>query len=159
MSNRSFANSLPAFPPTVAPTKLPSERPISSALLRLSTPNVPNRLAIALAAVFVLSGTTQSMAEIICKPALTIKETRFSEARNQQRIWTAALAVDASRCATRSGPFEIKFIRLKETGPDLLFSESFMWRPGQVEVSVDFWWDESVHHYWIGEVVPCGCAD
>ena len=117
----------------------------------------PSRVFVALTAIFALSGTTPIMAQT-CKPALAIKETRFSEARNQQRIWTGILAVDASRCATTSGPFEIKFVRLMENGPDLLFTEKFTWRPGDVEVSLDFWWGESVQDYWIGDVAPCGCA-
>jgi len=74
----------------------------------------------ALAATFVLCVPTQTVAHPACKPLLTFKEVRFSEAQNQQRKWTAILAVDASRCSASSGPFEIKFVRLKEVGPDLL---------------------------------------
>ena len=109
------------------------------------------------AALFVLGGPTPLMAQA-CKPALAIKETRFSEPRNLQRTWTAVLSVDASRCAMNSGPFEIKFIRAKESAPDLLFAGKFIWSRDRVEVSVDFWWDEAVLDQWIGDVAPCGCA-
>ena len=117
-----------------------------------------SRLTAALAAISVLCGATQTMAQT-CKPALAIKETRFSEVRDQQRIWTGVMAVDASRCTTTSGPFEIRFIRLMENGPDLPFTERFTWRPGRNEVSLDFWWNESVQDFWIANVAPCGCAD
>ena len=55
-----------------------------------------------------------------------------------RRIWTARIAVDASQCATPSGRFFIRFVRLKEIGPDLPFAEAFTWRPGGIEVSTEF---------------------
>ncbi len=113
----------------------------------------------ALAATLVLGVPARTVADLACKPVLTFKEVRFSAAQNQQRKWTGILNVDASRCAATSGPFEIKFVRLKEVGPDLLFTEKFKWVPGLVEVSLDFWWDESVGDYWIGDVLPCRCAN
>jgi hypothetical protein len=61
--------------------------------------------------------------------------------------------------AVRQTQFEIKFVRLKEMGPDLLFTERFTWRPGLVEVALDLWWDEAVQDYWIGDVRACRCAD
>jgi hypothetical protein len=67
-----------------------------------------------------------------------------TRAQNQQRKWTATLTVDASRCATTIGQFEIRFVRLKEFGPDLGFTEKFRWIPGSVEASLNFWWDEAV---------------
>jgi hypothetical protein len=39
------------------------------------------------------------------------------------------VAVDASRCVATSGAFEIKFVRIKEMGSDLLFSERFKSSP------------------------------
>jgi hypothetical protein len=111
-----------------------------------------------MAGIVLLSGTTQILGQTLCKPALTFKEVRFSEMRAQQRTWTALLAVDASRCATTSGRFDINFTRLKETAPDLPFSESFAWRPGRTEVSIEFWWDEAVLEYSIGAIAPCACA-
>ncbi len=117
------------------------------------------RVLAALAATFVLYAPTQTRAEIACTPVLTFKEVRFSEPQNQLRKWTGVLNVDATRCAADSGLFEIKFVRLKEMGPDLLFTERFTWRPGLVEVALDLWWDEAVQDYWIGDVRACRCAD
>jgi hypothetical protein len=115
-------------------------------------------VCVALASSLVLSGVTPTMAHVACRPTLTFKEVRFSKAQNQLRTWTGLLSVDATRCATTSGPFEITFVRLKEIGPDLLFTERFTWRSGLIQVSLDFWWDESVGDFWIGDVPPCGCA-
>jgi hypothetical protein len=119
----------------------------------------PSRLFAALAATFLLYAPTQTIAQIACKPVLAFKEVRFSEPRNHLRKWTGVLNVDATRCAATSGLFEIKFVRLKEMGPDLLFTERFTWRPGLVEVALDLWWDEAVQDYWIGDVRACRCAD
>jgi hypothetical protein len=111
-----------------------------------------------LACAFMLCLPSQSTADLACKPILTFKEANFSSAQEQRRKWTALPHVDASRCATTSGYFEIKFVRLKEVGPDLLFTEGFTWTPGLFAVSLDFWWDEAVQDFWIGNVRPCPCA-
>ena len=76
-----------------------------------------------------------------------------------ERKWTAVLTVDASRCATTSGRFEIVFSRRKETGLEFEFQEQFTWKPALVEVSIDFWADEAVAGYWLHNVVPCPCRD
>jgi hypothetical protein len=112
-----------------------------------------------LAAALVLCVPAQAMAGMACKPVLTFKEVRFSEAQNQLRKWTGVLAVDASRCVASSGTFEIKFVRTKEVGLDLLFGERFQWSPGLTQVSLDFWWDEAVLDYWIADVPSCGCPE
>jgi len=112
-----------------------------------------------LAGVVVLLGATQTRGETLCKPALTFKNVHFSEMRSQQRLWTAALAVDASDCATTSGRFYINFVRIKEMAPDVLFADEFTWRPGQIEVSVDFWADEAVLDHWIGYIGACTCRN
>jgi hypothetical protein len=90
------------------------------------------------ATVFVLGVAAPTMADLACKPVLKFSDVRFSAAQNQQRKWRATIAVDASRCGQNSGLFEIKFVRLKEFGPDLLFTERFSWRPVAVEASLDF---------------------
>jgi hypothetical protein len=118
-----------------------------------------SRFSILLANVILSFSITQAVGQTLCKPTLTFKEVRFSEIRAQQRIWTALLAVDASRCATTFGRFNINFTGLKETRPDLLFTEQFMWSPGQVEVSLNFWADEAVLEYSIGYIAPCACRD
>jgi hypothetical protein len=101
----------------------------------------------------------QAVAQQTCRPALAFKEVRFSEMQppTLERKWTAVLSVDASRCATTSGRFEIVFSRLKENGIEIEFREQFMWRPDSVEVSVDFWADEAVERYWLDNVAACPC--
>jgi len=71
----------------------------------------------------------------------------------------AALAVDASRCASTSGRFDLAFTREKENAPDLEFVERFTWKPGRIEVTVYFWRDEAVLDYSIGYVEPCTCRN
>ena len=118
-------------------------------------------LSILLAGIVTLFGVTQTFGQTSCKPVLTFKEVRFSDMRAPalQRVWAAHLAVDASRCTTTSGSFSINFIRLKEMAPDLPFTEQFTWHPGRVDVSVDFWADEAVLDYSIGNVDPCTCRN
>jgi hypothetical protein len=108
-----------------------------------------------------LATITQAAAGSACKPALAFKEVRFSKMRppTMERRWTAVLSVDASRCATTSGRFEILFSRLKEAGPEIDFVEKFTWKPDLVEVSVDFWADEAVERYWLNPVAACPCRD
>jgi hypothetical protein len=104
---------------------------------------------------------TQAAGQQACRPALAFKEVRFSEMQppTMARKWTALLSVDASRCATTAGRFEIVFTRLKENGPEIDFKEQFTWRPASVDVSVDFWADEAVERYWLNTVAPCPCRD
>jgi hypothetical protein len=100
---------------------------------------------------------TQSLAAPLCTPELAITSAHLSEMRSMQRIWTARVAVDASPCATTSGGFFIRFVRLKEDAPDLPFAEAFTWHPGVIEVSTAFAADEAVLAYAIGYVRPCAC--
>ena len=120
-------------------------------------PILRSHLCALLAGLIAACGATQAVAQDACKPLFTIKEVRFSEVRLSQRVWTALLDVDASRCATSSGRFDINFIRLKEMAPDLPFTEQFTWSPGEIEVSVNFWADEAVLAYSIGTIAPCTC--
>jgi hypothetical protein len=117
------------------------------------------RTAYSLAALFLLSAATQSVAQRTCKPVLEIKETRMSAIKppTLERRWVAELSVDASQCASQAGRFEIGFTRLTEGGPDLQFTETFDWRPGTLEVSITFRADEAVQDYWIAKVAPCPC--
>jgi hypothetical protein len=103
-------------------------------------------------------------AEQICRPRLTIKHARLSELQELERKWTARLDIDASRCTTTHGRFEIIFAREKENAPELEFTEQFKWQTGplqtaQIEVSIDFWIDEAVQHYAIGTIAPCPCRE
>lgn len=108
-----------------------------------------------------LISVTQAAGQQTCRPALAFKEVRISwmQPPTLERKWTAVLSVDASRCATTSGRFEIVFLRLKEIGLDIEFREQFVWKPDSVEVSVDFWADEAVEKYWISNVAACPCRD
>jgi hypothetical protein len=114
-----------------------------------------------LAGSIALAGTAQAIAGPACKPTLAFKQVRFSEMHleTMQRKWTALLSVDASRCATASGRFEIMFSRLKENAPEIDFVEQFTWKPDLVEVSVDFWADEAVEEYRLTGVSACPCRD
>ena len=64
--------------------------------------------------------------------------------------WKATLAADTRHCATRSGGFEIDFIRIKEFGPDVQFTEKFRWNSGQFDVSMEMTVDENVLEYRVG---------
>jgi hypothetical protein len=110
-------------------------------------------------AAFTTFGVSDSSCGVSCKPILAIEEARLSEVQSSQRIWTAILVADSSYCATSSGMFEIDFIRLKETAPDLQFTEQFTWTTGQFAVSMALWADEAIFDYRIGFVAPCVCRD
>ena len=113
--------------------------------------------SILLAASLVTFGAMQAVAGELCKPALSLRDVRISEPRNSQRTWSGVLVADASPCSTSSGPFEIEFTRLKETAPDLRFTERFTWASGRSEVSIDMWWDEWFEDYRIAHVAACPC--
>jgi hypothetical protein len=91
---------------------------------------------------------------------LVLKDVQFSEMRPPTlvRRWTAIVSVDASRCTTRAGYFEVGFSRLKETAPELEFRERFIWSAPLVKLAVDFAADEAVEAYWIDKVYACPCA-
>jgi hypothetical protein len=106
-----------------------------------------------------LLGVTQTSAQQLCRPTLSVAQARISDIRDQHRRWSAAVSVDASRCTATAGRFEITFNRLKETAPDMTFVERFTWTAGTVEVAVDFSADEAVQDYVINYVEPCICRD
>jgi hypothetical protein len=114
--------------------------------------------------IFALLGglaSTPAVAAPLCKPVLAFKQVRFSQVQPEtmERTWSATVAVDASRCATTAGRFEILFSRLKENAPEVDFTERFSWKPDSVEVSVAFWADEAVEAYWLHNVAACPCRD
>ena len=116
-------------------------------------------LSIAMVASILLCSATHTIGQQLCQPALTLTEARTSDVQNQRRIWTSILNIDASRCSTSSGQFQIQFTRVKEYGPDLQFAERFGWRSGQTEVSLDIWWDEWLQDYRVSQIEPCPCRD
>lgn len=121
----------------------------------------PRSVVVVLAAIVGLSGTTPGLAERMCKPALAFKEIRFSPMQEpaRERTWSAVLSVDALRCATASGRFEIGFSREKENAMDAAFRAPFTWEPDLVEVSVDFAADEAVGRFWLGRIESCPCRE
>jgi hypothetical protein len=78
--------------------------------------------------------------------------------RTEQQLGSP-LIPDHIRSGATTGQFEIKFVRLKEFGPDPVFTEKFRWTPGSVDASLNLSWDEAVQDYWIGRVEACECAD
>ena len=112
-----------------------------------------------LAASLVAFGAMQAAAGELCRPALSLRDVRISEPRNSQRTWSGVLVADASPCSTISGAFEIEFTRLKETAPDLRFTERFTWASGRSEVAIDMWWDEWFEDYRIAHIAACPCRD
>jgi len=107
----------------------------------------------------VLCSATQTIGQQACQPALELNAARTSEAHDWKKVWTGKLALDASRCSTSSGQFEIQFTRLIEFGPDLRFTQRFVWNAGQTEVSLEIGWDEWLQDYRISDIAPCPCRD
>jgi uncharacterized protein YjiS (DUF1127 family) len=125
----------------------------------LTKPRHPLRPAFLLCGLLIAASAGQAVSQEICKPSLSPKASGHSDVVSFQRRWTGVFAVDASRCSAAAGPFEIEFVRLKDSGPDLPFKERFTWRPDQVEVSLDLSWDEWVNAYRISDVAPCPCRN
>jgi len=103
-----------------------------------------------------LVGAPPATGEPICKPTLAVRAVYFSDIELDQRTWSVRIAVDAARCATASGRFNIRFVRLKEDAPDESFREQFGWTPGEIEVSTLFAADEAVLDFSV-EALPCPC--
>jgi hypothetical protein len=113
---------------------------------------------------FALAGPAVS--QPACKPLLSAQKVREvlasdaagrSHTRSIRRTWQATISTDISYCATRSGMFEIDFIRMKENAPDLQFTEKFRWREHGFSVSIDLAPDESIGAFRIGFIAPCVC--
>jgi hypothetical protein len=115
-------------------------------------------IAAVLIAVFAASSAPAS-GGALCKPTVTFGPAHLSDMASAQRLWSARLNVDASRCASRAGSFAIDFIRLIEFGPDLPFTQRFAWRDGQVNVAVEFSANEAVLDYGLGDVSSCVCRE
>ena len=111
------------------------------------------------AIVLIALGATPAASQPLCKPVVSSKSARSFAGLNQQRRWTAVFAVDASRCATTSGTFDVDFVREKEVGPDLEFTQRFIWNPGRTEIEMDLWWDEWIPDHRVGGVTACPCRE
>jgi hypothetical protein len=112
-----------------------------------------------LAGLLIAMSATDALPAITCKPILSIRNVREirGPTATQPWRWTATIVADASYCATRSGTFEIDFIRIKEYAPDVQFTEAYKWSPGRFEVTVELAADEAILKYRIGFVAPCVC--
>ena len=44
-------------------------------------------------------GALPAAGQTLCKPQLTVQQTRFSGVQAQQRLWVAQVTADAARCA------------------------------------------------------------
>ena len=114
------------------------------------------------AAAAVISTFGHGTAKPICQPRLNVSNARLSAPEGLQRTWTAKVDIDALRCATTRGRFEIIFQREKETAQTWSSFEQFEWQTGSlqtghIDVSVDFWIDEAVQSYAIGATARCPC--
>jgi hypothetical protein len=119
-------------------------------------------LASLLTGSFVLMNAANVLADMSCKPLLSFRNVR--EIRPASRLvgswtWRASIAADTRYCATRSGGFEIDFIRIKEHSPDLQFTERLRWSAGQFDVSIELAADESILEYRLGFIAPCVCRE
>lgn len=116
--------------------------------------------SIALAAASMpLFGPMPANAEGMCRPKVELSNAQFSKVTNLKRYWTATTSVDASECSASSGLFAIRFLRWSESGPDLEFTEPFIWQQGERTVRVEFWADEAVGQYGMADVAACVCKE
>ena len=110
---------------------------------------------------FVAACATQATAGPVCKPHLAFRQVNFSPINYEtmERRWSATLSVDASRCDTASGRFEILFLLMSETAPDNDLARAFTWAPGLIEVAVDVTANEWVDGYWLQGIAACPCRE
>jgi len=73
--------------------------------------------------------------------------------------WSATIAADTSFCATRSGTFEIDFIRIRDNSPDLQFTQSFRWGQSPFDVAIELTPGEAILEFRIGFVASCPCRE
>jgi hypothetical protein len=107
-----------------------------------------------------LLNAAQAASAVACKPLLSMGAVMTDrESPILPYEWKLAVFADARHCATRSGMFEIDFVRIQEYSPDLQFTERFQWSEGRFEVSFELSADEAVLEYRIGFVAPCVCSD
>ena len=108
-----------------------------------------------------LACATQATAADVCKPQLAFRQVNFSPINYEtmERRWSATLSVDASRCATTSGRFEILFLLMSETAPDDDLTLTFTWAPGLIDVVVDLAANEWFDGYWLQGIASCPCRE
>jgi hypothetical protein len=123
-----------------------------------------NRILMVLLTVLVLLPGTAGAASRgeACRPLLStkaVREVRPVTPRPLPWRWHATILADVSFCATRSGSFEVDFIRTKENAPDLQFTQKFRWTQDQFEVSTELSGDEAIVDFRIGFIAPCVCRE
>jgi hypothetical protein len=108
-----------------------------------------------------LAAPSTSLSQVACKPLLSIKSVRDVRTLTPtgQWKWSATLNADTKHCATRSGRFEVDFVRTKENSPDLQFTQKFRWSQGQFDISMELTSDEAIHELRIGLIAPCACRE
>jgi hypothetical protein len=115
------------------------------------------RSVVLAAALMPMLGLMPASAEGACRPKIELRDVQFSQVTNLKRYWTAIANVDASKCSVSSGLYAIRFLRWSESGPDIEFTEPFLWQRGETTVRVEFWADEAVGGYRIADVATCAC--
>ena len=73
---------------------------------------------------------------VACRPLLSpkaVREVRPSSSQPLPWKWHATIIADTSFCATRSGNFEVDFVRIKEYSSDLQFTQRFRWTQDQFD--------------------------
>jgi hypothetical protein len=116
----------------------------------------------AIAGSILLTTAERVFAEIACKAMLSFRNVREVRQPIPPLVpwtWRATITADARFCATRSGSFEIDFVRIKEYSVELQFTERFRWSAGQFDVSIELADDESILEYRMGFIAPCVCRE
>jgi hypothetical protein len=111
---------------------------------------------------FLTANAANALAQIACKPRLsfkTISEIASPGSHIARKTWKASVFADTTFCATRSGSFEIDFVRIKENSTDLQFTERFRWAAGRFDVQFEMTADESILELRIGFIAPCVCRE
>jgi hypothetical protein len=111
---------------------------------------------------FLLAGTAGSLSQVACKPFLSIDPAREARAASPPTVpwtWNATIIADAGYCASRSGSFEVDFVRIKENSADLQFTHKFRWSESHFDVSIELMPDEAILEFRIGFIAPCVCRD
>jgi hypothetical protein len=106
-------------------------------------------------------GGTHTLGQTACKPIIAFTEPQYTPMKlpKLERTWTVAFTADASRCASSSGSFSIRFTVWKENAPDTEYVEAFQWVSDLNVISKEFWADDAVGAYKVTDVAPCPCSE
>lgn len=106
---------------------------------------------------------TSALSQVLaCRPFLSTKAVQEIRPASPQPLpwkWHATIVVDSNFCASRSGNFEIDFIRLKENSSDLQFTQTFRWAENPFDISIELSPDEAILEFRIGFIAPCVCRE